>query len=183
MCELNLQTAPSPAPLEWYALYTRHQHEKSVAEHLHRLGFDVLLPLYREVHQWKDRRKQVEMPLFPCYVFFSGDLRQRISALSLPGVSSLVTSGGKVCVIPDQEFDAVRRAVASSATVEPHPYMECGDRVRVVSGPLAGVEGIVARRKDALRIVLSIQMLARSIAVEIDESVVERISAERALCL
>jgi transcription antitermination factor NusG len=175
------QIAPLTDSVEWYALYTRHQHERSVAEHLYRIGFDVFLPLYHEVHQWTDRRRKIDMPLFPCYVFFSGDLNQRFSALNLPGVCSIVSSGGKVSVITDQELDAVRRALASSLSVEPHPYVQNGDRIRILGGPLAGVEGIVTRRKDALRIILSVNMLAQSVAVEIDEALVERVPVEHAL--
>jgi transcription antitermination factor NusG len=175
------QIVPFTDSVEWYALYTRHQHERSVAEHLHRIGFDVFLPLYHEVHQWRDRKKKVEMPLFPCYVFFSGDLNRRFSALNLPGVCSIVSSGGKVSIIADQELDAVRCVVTSSLPVEPHPYVQNGDRIRILKGPLAGIEGIVTRRKDAFRIILSVNMLAQSVAVEIDEACVERVPVEHAL--
>jgi transcription antitermination factor NusG len=177
MSPMSTQTIPFADSAEWYVLYTRHQHERSVAEDLHRIGFDVFLPLYHEVHQWGDRRKTIEMPLFPCYVFFSGDLNRKFSALNLPGVCSIVSSGGKVSVIASQELNNVRRAVASSLSIEPHPYVQNGDRVRILDGPLAGIEGIVTRRKDALRIILSVNMLAQSVAVEIDEAYVERISA------
>lgn len=183
MFQSSSQNASLTAPAEWYALYTRHQHEKSIAQNLHRIGFDVFLPLYQEVHQWKDRRKKIEMPLFPSYVFFSGDLNRRFSILGMPGVCSIVTSGGKISVIADQELDAVRRAIASSLPVRPHPYVQHGDKVRVRNGPLAGIEGIVTRRKDAFRIVLSVNMLAQSVAVEMDESLMELISTERELCL
>ena len=181
MSHTSLQIVPCIDSVEWYALYTRHQHERSVAEHLQRIGFDAFLPLYPEVHQWGDRKKKIEMPLFPCYVFFSGDITRRFSALNLPGVCSIVSSGGKVSVIADQELDAVRRVVASSLSVEPHPYVQNGDRIRIVEGPLAGIEGIVTRRKDAFRVILSVNMLAQSVAVEIDENFVQRISAEPAL--
>jgi transcription antitermination factor NusG len=160
----------------WYALYTRHQHERVVAHHLERIGLEVFLPLYREVHQWKDRRKSVVLPLFPCYVLFSGDLSRRIEILNTPGVFSLVGSGAKVGVIPAAELDAVRTAVMSPLPLEPHPFMQCGERIRVRYGPLAGIEGIVARKKNSLRIVLSIEMLSRSVSVEVEEAHVERIA-------
>jgi len=161
---------------DWYALYTRHQHEKAVAHHLQQMGFEVFLPLYRAVHQWKDRRKIVVMPLFPCYVFFSGDLRRRFEILNTPGVFSLVCCGARVGVIPVAELDAVRRAVTSLRSLQPHPFLQCGERIRVNSGPLAGIEGIVQRKKDSLRIVLSVEMLRRSVSVEVDEALVERVS-------
>lgn len=160
----------------WYALYTRHQHEKCIAQHLGNLGFDVFLPLYREVHQWKDRRKVVVLPLFPCYVFFAGDLNRMFEILNVPGVCSLVSSGGKVSCIASTELDAVRRAVASRLPVEPHPFVQQGERVRVLGGPMAGVEGVVARRKGSLRLVLPIRMLNRSVSVEVEERHTERIA-------
>jgi transcription termination/antitermination protein NusG len=160
---------------DWYALYTRHQHEKSIAQHLGQLGFDVFLPLYREVHQWKDRRKTVVLPLFPSYVFFAGDLNRMFEILNLPGVCSLVSTGGKVSIIPAAELEAVRRAVTSRLAVEPHSYLRCGERVRVHSGPMAGVEGIVTRKKGSLRLVLPVEILNRSVSVEVQEAHVERI--------
>ncbi len=159
----------------WYALYTRHQHEKAVAHHLERMGFNVFLPLYREVHQWRDRRKAVILPLFPCYVFFSGDLGRRFEILNTPGVFSLVCSGAKVGVIPAAELDAVRRAVTNPLSLEPHPFLQCGERIRVRSGPLAGIEGIVLRKKDSLRIVISVEMLRRSVSIEVKEATLERV--------
>ena len=160
---------------DWYALYTRHQHEKVIAQHLGQLGFDVFLPLYSEVHQWKDRRRSVVLPLFPSYVFFSGDLNRLLEILNVPGVCWLVSSGGKVNAIPAAELDAVRRAVTSRLAVEPHPFPCCGERVRVRRGPLAGMEGIVTRKKGSLRLVLPVEMLHRSVSVEVDEAHVERV--------
>jgi transcription termination/antitermination protein NusG len=161
---------------DWYALYTRHQHEKSVAHHLEQMGFEVFLPLYREVHQWKDRRKIVALPLFPSYVFFTGDLGRRFEILNTPGVFSFVSCGLRVGVIPVAELEAVRRAITSPRFPQPHPYLQSGERVRVRSGLLAGIEGIVERRKDAVRIVISVEMLRRSVSVDLEEAVVERIS-------
>ncbi len=160
---------------EWYALYTRHQHEKSIAQHLGQLGFNVFLPLYREVHQWKDRRKSVILPLFPSYVFFAGDLNRIFEILNVPGVCSLVSSRGKVSAIPASELEAVRRAVTSRLAIEPHPFLRCGERVRVHSGPMAGVEGIVTRKKGSLRLVLPVEILNRSVSVEVEEAHVERV--------
>ena len=176
--DAELSSALSAADEErsnWYALYARHQHEKAVARHLGQMGFRVFLPLYREVHRWTDRRKFVELPMFPCYVFFSGDLDRRFEILNAPGVISLVCSGGKVGIIPADELKAVRKVMRSALLIEPHPFVQCGERIRVRSGPLAGVEGIVMRRKDSVRLVLSVDMLCRSVAVEIDEAHVERV--------
>ena len=139
------------------------------------MNIQVFLPLYREIRRWSDRRKQVVLPLFPCYVFFSGGLERKLQILSAPGVCSLVASGGKIAVIPALELHAIQRAVGASFSVEPHPFVQSGDRIRVHSGPLTGLEGIVARVKDSMRIVLSVQTLCRSVAVEVDEAIIERI--------
>lgn len=160
---------------DWHALYTRHQHEKSVALHLEQLGIQVFLPHYREIRRWSDRRKQVVLPLFPSYVFFCGGLERRLQILNTPGVCSLVASGGKVAVIPAAELRAIQRAMDGQLSVKPYPFVQSGDRIRVRSGPLAGLEGIVARVKDSMRIVLSVQTLCRSVAVEVDESIIERV--------
>lgn len=154
----------------WYALYTRHQHEKTIALHLDKLGFQVFLPMYREVHQWKDRCKIVDLPLFPSYVLFSGDLNRRIEILNVPGVYFLLNFEGKAAAIPRAELDSVCRALESKLPIEPCPFVKSGERVRVYAGPLAGVEGVVARRRDSLRLILSVETLCRSVAVEVDEA-------------
>jgi transcription termination/antitermination protein NusG len=158
---------------EWHAIYVRYQHERAVTHHLERLGFPVFLPLYREVRRWSDRRKELSRPLFPGYVFFSGGLDRRLEVLNTPGVCSLVMSGGKVAVIPATELEPIGRILLSNASVAPHPFLNAGARIRVRSGPLAGLEGLVVRVKDSMRIVLSVEMLCQSVAVEVDESLVE----------
>ncbi len=159
----------------WHALYTRHQHERIVAQALTGKGFDVFLPQYRTVHRWKDRWKELELPLFPNYVFVHGGLDRMLNILTTPGVHSLVSWGGRPADIPQHEIDAVRRLVESPLRVRKHPFIKCGDRVRIKSGPLEGIEGILVRSKSAYRLVLSVEMLARSAAVEVDVSMVERI--------
>ncbi len=158
---------------EWHAVYVRHQHERAVAHHLQQLEFHVFLPLFREVRLWSDRRKRLSRPLFPCYVFFSGGLDRRLQILNTPGVCSLVMCAGKVAVIPACEMEPIGRVVLSNAAVAPHPFLRAGDRVRVRGGPLAGLEGLVARVKDSTRIVFSVETLCQSIAVEVDESMLE----------
>jgi len=160
----------------WYALYTRHQHEKTVAGQLVAKGFQVFLPLYSTVHRWKDRNKQLELPLYPGYVFLNDRLDRTLQILMTPGVHSIVGTASGPEPIPDHEIDAVKRVIASSAEVEPHPFLRCGDRVRVTHGPLEGIEGILLRKKNAYRLVLSMEMLKKSVAVEIDASIVERVN-------
>lgn len=159
----------------WYALYTRHQHEKKVAEILAGKGFEVFLPLYQAAHRWKDRSKILSLPLFPSYVFIRASLEYMLPIVTTPGFCAFITTGGRAAPIPDVEIDAVRRTIESSARMEPHPFLKCGDRVRVRSGPLEGLEGILVRKKNLLRLVVSIELLMKSAAVEVDAWRVERI--------
>ena len=171
----------APAGISWWhALYTRHQHENVVAQALTGRGFEVFLPQYRTVHRWKDRDKQLLLPLFPNYVFIHGGLDRMLVLVSTPGVHSLVSWGGRAANIPWEEIDAVRRLVASSYRVEPHPFLKCGDRVRVTSGPLEGIEGVLVRKTGGYRLVLSVEMLSQSASVEVDTNMVERVSCGHA---
>lgn len=154
----------------WWAIYTRHQHEKTVEEILRAKGFEVFLPLYESVRRWKDRRKLLALPLFPCYVFVRGGLDRRLQVVTTPGVHMVLTRGEKVAMIPDGEIEAIRRTVEGPFRVEPHPFLRCGERVRVIRGSLEGVEGVLVRKKNLYRLVLSVEMLAQSVAVEIDAS-------------
>jgi transcription antitermination factor NusG len=164
----------------WHALYTRHQHENVVAQALTGRGFEVFLPQYRTVDRWKDRDKQLLLPLFPNYVFLHGGLDRMLVLVTTPGVLSLVSWGGRAANIPLEEIEAVRRLMASSYQVEPHPFLKCGDRVRVTSGPLEGIEGVLVRKTGGYRLVLSVKMLSQSASVEVDISMVERVSCEDA---
>jgi transcription antitermination factor NusG len=159
----------------WYAAHTRHQHEKLVARMLANKGFEVFLPLYTEVRQWRDRMKAVELPLFSCYVFLRGDLDHRLAIITTPGVHGLVSSAGKLAGIPEKEIQAVRSVVEGRIAVEPHPFLKCGDRVRVKSGALSGLEGFLVRKKGQARLVISVSLLERSVAAEVDAATVERV--------
>jgi transcription antitermination factor NusG len=165
---------------EWFAVYTRHQHEKSVAEHLLGRGVEVFLPVYESLRQWNDRRQRLSLPLFPCYVFFRGNQEPRIKVLSTPGVHSIVGFAGRPAPIERSEIDAIRLAVESHYRVEPHPFLRHGDRVRVKHGPLAGVEGILIRKRGFDRLILSAELLQKSVSVEVDACGVERIAAAAA---
>jgi transcription antitermination factor NusG len=159
----------------WYALYTRHQHEKCVHQILTGKGFEAFLPLYTTAHQWKDRVKRVSLPLFPCYVFLRGPLVQWLPVLTTPGVHTVVGFGGQPASISSPEIEAIRRVIESPLKAEPHPYLKCGDQVRVTAGPLRGLEGILLRKKNWCKLLLSIDMLQRSVAVEIDVAMVQRV--------
>lgn len=161
-------------PLGWYAAYTRHQHEKSATQILREKGFEALLPLYQAAHRWKDRTQLVHLPVFPCYIFVRASLESRVRVLQTPGICQLVGFAGQPVAIPEDEVDSLRILVESSARYEPHPYLHSGDRVHVKHGPLAGIEGILTRFKNQYRVVLSVQLLQQSVAVEVDLAGIER---------
>jgi transcription antitermination factor NusG len=165
----------------WWALYTRHQHEKVVAEMLSVKGFEVFLPLYESTRRWKDRRKVLSLPLFPCYLFVRGGLNRRLQVVTTPGVHTVLYHGDRIAVVPEEEIVAIQRAVAGPHRVEPHPFLKCGARVRVVRGALEGVEGILIRKKNLCRLVLSVAMLSQSVAVEVNAWDVESIGSDKTI--
>jgi transcription antitermination factor NusG len=154
----------------WYAAYTCTHHEKRVAQQLSERHVENFLPLYRSVRRWKDRRKELQLALFPSYVFVRLNLRDRLQVLQLPGVVSFVSFGGNPAPLLDIEIEMLRQGNANPARIAPHPYLKVGRRVRVRSGPFAGTEGILVRRRDGCRVVVSIDLLMRSVAVEVDEA-------------
>lgn len=161
------ETRTEKAPA-WSAVYTRHQHEKSISEMLGAKGYEVFLPLYESTRKWKDRRKVLSLPLFPCYVFVRGAHERRLPVQTTPGVQMIISRGEQIATVSEEEIETIRRIVEGQSAVEPHPFLRCGERVRVVRGSLEGVEGILTRKKNLCRLVLSVDMLAQSVAVEID---------------
>jgi transcription antitermination factor NusG len=177
---LNGRPDGSASEYPWYALYTRHQHEKMVAQILTSKGFETFLPLHTAAHHWKDRTKVISVPLFPCYVFLTGALEhRRLQIVTTPGVHGLVLSAGQPAVIPVAEMEAIRRVVESGARLEPHPFLKCGDKVRIKFGPLTGIQGILVRKKNMCRLVLSVEMLGKSAAMEVDAFQVEPLNTTR----
>ncbi len=161
----------------WCALYTRHQHEKTVAEMLSAKGLEVFLPLYESLRIWRDRKKMLSLPLFPCYVFVRGGVNRRLQIVTTPGVHMILCNGDRVALIPEIQIEAIRKTVEGKLRVEPHPFLKCGERVRVTRGTLEGVEGLLVRKKNQDRLVLCVDMLAQSVAVEINASDVEPVTA------
>ena len=175
---LNSSQSALPAPPvavstpRWYAAYTTARHEKKVAEHLERKSIECFLPLYEAVHRWKDRKAKVQVPLFPGYVFVRIPLRERLWVLEVLSVVHLVGPAAQPTELPDFEMNSLRSGL-HALRAEPCPYLKVGDRVRVKYGPLAGLEGILLRKRDRLRLVLSIDIIMRSVAVEIDAADIE----------
>jgi len=128
------------------------------------------LPLYSSLRRWKDRTKRLEFPLFPGYLFVQMTGQNRIQILSLPGVVQFVSFQGRPAPVALAELESLRQGTGGSMVVQPHPYLQAGRKVRVVSGSMAGVEGIFVRRKDKNRIVISISLIQRSVSVEIGEA-------------
>jgi transcription antitermination factor NusG len=159
--------------LNWYALYTCPRHEKCVAQQIEQRSISCFLPLYRSVRRWKDRRKEIELALFPGYVFVRLALEDKFRVLQLPSVVRLVSFNGQPAVLPEVEIEQLRQRLSQGGSVEPHPYLSVGRRVRVCGGPMQGLEGIIVRRKDRCRVVFSLALIMRSVAVEVDESDVE----------
>lgn len=157
----------------WYAIYTCARHEKSVSQQLERKSIEHFLPLYEALHRWKDRRVRVQLPLFPGYLFVHVTPSQRLKVLEVPSVVRMVGFNGTPAVLPDEEILSLRTGLDGNLRVEPYPYLKVGRRVRVVRGPLSGREGILVRKKDCLRLVLSIDLIMRSMAVEVDAADVE----------
>jgi transcription antitermination factor NusG len=170
---------PCSAP-HWYAVYTNPRHERCVAQQIEQRSIVCFLPLYRTTRRWKDRRKELELALFPGYVFVHLVLEDRLRVLQLPGVVRLVSFQGRPAALPEAEIEALRRRLAAGGRVEPHPYLCAGRRVRVTAGPMQGLEGIIMRRKDRCRVVFSLDLIMRSMAVEVDESDLEPLPHRRA---
>ncbi len=172
---------PQPAPgaeagvESWYGLQTRPRHEKIVAQRLEERGVTTFLPLITEVHRWSDRKKSVQMPLFSCYVFarFVPNRSDRLRVLRVDGVFGLVGSRGEGAPIPDEQIDAVRNVVEGQLPWSCHPFLKIGQRVRIRSGALDGLEGILVSRNGDRTLVISVDAIQRSLAVRVEGYEVE----------
>jgi transcription antitermination factor NusG len=167
-----------PFPLQpgeeaWFALAVRPRHEKAVAEVLKLRELESYLPLYGAARRWSDRTKIVQTCLFPGYVFCRFTYRRRLDVLNAPGVVSIVGFGDSPQPIPEAEIEAIRTVLASGLSAGPWPFLRKGSRVRILAGSMKGLEGILVREKEALRLVVSVRMLQRSVAVEVDRQMIE----------
>jgi transcription antitermination factor NusG len=158
----------APVVKSWYAIYAKHQHEKVVADLLAKKDFDVFLPLYETVHRWKDRTKKVLLPIFPSYLFLRTSLTRRIEVLQTPGVFKIIENCGRAVAVPESEIEAVQRLVSSAVKAEPCSFVQCGDVVRVRTGPLSGLKGTLTRIKNQYRVVVSVELLRQSVSAEVD---------------
>ena len=162
--------------MNWYAIYTKHNHERKSADLLSRKGIEIFLPMYKSVRRWKDRKKSLSMPLFPGYVFLRTSLQdKKIEILSTAGVFFIVESAGHACPVPEQEILAIRAIEQSGASFEPHPFLKSGEFVRIRSGSLSGITGIYLKPRNKHRVVVSIELLRKAVAVEVDAANLERV--------
>lgn len=153
---------------QWYAAYVCANHEKRVAKQLGCRSVEHFLPLYPSVRLWKDRRMQLELPLFPGYIFVRMELGDRLRVLQTPGVVHLVGFGGRPVALPEEEVARLREGLTADLRPEPWTYLTTGRQVRILRGPLEGFQGILLRRKGRLRFVLSLDLIRRSIIADVD---------------
>lgn len=172
----SVLAAEAAAQVAWFAVRVKTTHEKRVASLLDQKGYELFLPLYLDRRRWSDRIKEVEQPLFPGYVFCRFDHRTRLAILKTPGVYRIVSIGSTPAPIEEHEIEAIQRAMQSGLNVRPHPYLAAGQRVRIDGGSLAGVEGLITDVRSRDRLVLSVSLLQRSIALEIDSAWVTPVS-------
>lgn len=176
-----LTQVPDPVPLaatepeRWYALHTRPRHEKMVVQRLNDRGVETFLPIVSEVHSWSDRKKRVQMPLFSCYTFakFVSNRADRLRVLRVDGVLGLVGSGNEGTPIPDEQIDAVRMLLSGGCECSVYPFLKIGQRVRIRSGSLNGLEGILLSRNGNQTLVISVDAIQRSLAVRVEGYQVE----------
>jgi transcription antitermination factor NusG len=154
--------------LHWYALRTKSRHEKLVRDQLDKQGIEPLLPTVKRLSQWKDRKKEIEVPLFSGYCFVRFSRQEKTPVQKTIGVVEIVGSGTRPESIPEQEIDALRRLMTSVLPYDPHPYLHEGMKVEVVRGPLQGVHGILLRKEKRHRLVIGVHLIQQAAAVEID---------------
>jgi transcriptional antiterminator NusG len=163
----------------WFAVYTCVNQEKLVADRLDQRGIEHYLPLYNTVRRRSDRRVQLSLPLFPGYLFVRIPLLERLRVLEIPRVVRLVGFDATPLAVPDGEIELLQKGLSSAVTTQPCEYLKKGCSVRVLNGPFAGAEGILLKRKQDFRVVISISTIMRSFTVEVGEEDVERIATSK----
>jgi transcription antitermination factor NusG len=168
-----LALPPSWVEQHWYSVRTCSNHEKRVACELGARDVEHFFPVYASVRRWKDRRVMLDLPLFPGYIFVRLALRDRLGVLQIPSVVGLVGFGGRPAALPDEEMGILRAGLSERLRAEPHPFLTVGRRVRITRGPFAGLEGVLKRRKNNLRVIVSLELIQRSVALDVSAADVE----------
>jgi transcription antitermination factor NusG len=161
---------PEPVTHPWFAVRVRSNYERIAELHLRERGYERFAPSYKVERQWSDRKKEMDRFLFPGYVFCRLDRHDRLPVLTIPGVVGLVGFGKIPAPIPDEEIERIQRMLESGLLVKPWPFLEVGQTVLIEQGPLAGMEGILAEEKGQWRLVVSVHLLRRSVAAEVDRT-------------
>lgn len=161
---------PDRLTLSWFAVRVRSNQERVVAAYLRSRGYEEFSPSYKIERHWSDRKKEIDRLIFPGYVFCRLDPAVRLPVLQAPGVVDLVSFGKSPAPIPDREIEAIRRMVQSGLLVMPWPYLELGNSVLIERGPLAGIEGILEEVKGKCRLIISVNLLQRSVSAEVERS-------------
>jgi transcription antitermination factor NusG len=160
-------------PAEWFVVHTWSRHEKSVCEQLRSKQIEAFLPVYRSAKRWKNGQVAAELPLFSGYLFVRICAENQLPVLQTPGVARFVRFGNKPAAVPDAEIAQLKAAVTKGISPTPYPFLNVGEHVRICSGPLTGLTGILMRDKRGQRIILSVELISRSISVELDCADVE----------
>ena len=170
---LQTGTAIKEQNRRWLAVYTRGRHESVVAEQFQQKGLEALLPKYRRLSRWSDRIRRIETPLFPSYVFVRVGDGERSRVLQTAGVVSVVCCAGTPVALSESEIERLRRCMADPSAVEPHPYLRVGQRVRVKHGPFHGWEGVLLRKKNSTRLVITVEQIMKSVSIDLHGADVE----------
>jgi transcription antitermination factor NusG len=174
--EASVESRTSNGELPWFAVHVRTRHETAIASFLEAKGYEQFVPLYKFKKRWSDRVKVLEAPLFPGYLFCRFDPQFRLPILKTPGVIQIIGYNRIPTPIDETEISAIQTVIESGMPTQPWPYLEVGQRVRIGSGSLRGLDGLVVKMKENHRLVVSVTLLRRSVAVEIDSSLVEPFS-------
>jgi transcription antitermination factor NusG len=164
----DIAAVATAAQVRWYAVYTCANHEKRVADQFASRGVEHFLPQYETVRRWQDRKVRLELPLFPGYLFVHLAAQERLHVLQVPGVVRLVGFNGLAAPLPDAEIETLRSGLSARMRAEPHPFLTVGRRVRITGGPFAGLEGVLTRKRSGLRVVVSLDLIQLSVAVEVE---------------
>lgn len=166
------------SPLQWFAVQTRPRYEKAVFQSLEGKDYSLLLPMYQDRRKWKYRKATVDVPLFPGYLFCRMRMEARLPILVTPGVVRIVSSGKTLLPVEDSEIESIRRVIAAGLEREPWPYVQLGEQIDIPSGPLRGLRGTVTEIRGKCRLIVSVTLLQRSIAVEIEGGWLRGMSVE-----
>jgi transcription antitermination factor NusG len=174
---IGLMTEQGTATMNWYAVQTRSRHEKMVVRQLERQGFSTFLPLTSQLRQWSDRRKLVDLPLFPGYAFLRMVYQpeQRLRVLGTEGIVSFVGIHGQGMPIPDRQIEHIQTLLANKVPLESYPFLKVGQRVRIRSGSLNGTEGILVGQASDRMLVISVELIQRSVSIRLQGYEVEPI--------